>query len=370
MIPTVLRPLLLCLLVVSAAGSETLDEAVRSLAKKVSARLAPSDAPKVSVRNLSSLGDGEAARAKAAFERSLRRSAAHPVEVLLTVSQSLEDCVLVAEFNRDGERVVEMVRFRPEAVTPNQRLSLQKRLQWEQVGPILDVIVTDEDMIVLEPRAITIYVRRAVGWERAGSKLLEPVVAVRDPRGRLQVADGRLTAFLPGTVCRGTWKPSVDVRCEAADAEFELAGEQVKWRPARNTLEAVGWPPFYSLTQVDEESRRLSVLAESDGRTRLYDGRKAAGVSYEGWGSDLVSIAGGCGKDPVVLVTGPGDGDAPDSITAYRIADRKPVQMSDPTPFGGPVTALWPAANGAVAISRNPGTEHYAAYSIAVDCGR
>ena len=36
----------------------------------------------------------------------------------------------------------------------------------------------------------------------------------------------------------------------------------------------------------------------------------------------------------------------------------------------GPVTAIWPAGNAALAVVRNKDTNRYEAYSIAVDCGR
>ncbi len=366
--PTVLR-VFLCLALASAAWCEPLDEAVHSLAKKVSARLAPSDGAQVTLRNLSKLSGGEAARARAILERSLRRSGSRSIDVLLTVSQSLQDVVLVAEFDRNGEHFVEMARYRPDVPPPSRRVALEKRLLLEESVPILDVAEENGALLVLEPQAIVRYERSGTAWQRTGSKPLEGAPVLRDQRGRLQVSNGALVASLPGITCRGTTTPAFEVRCELSASAFELDGEPVEWTAGRNTLESPGWTTFFSLARVDADSGRLYLAAELDGRTHLYDGRKAATGTVEGWGSDMVAMTG-CEGGRLLLVSGTGDSGAPDSLSVWRIAGLKPVQAGDAVNFSGPVTALWPAANGAVAVSRNPATGDYAAYSVAVDCGR
>ena len=210
--PTVLR-VFLCLAFASAAWCEPLDEAVHALAKKVSAQLAPSDGAQVTLRNLSKLSGGEAARARAILERSLRRSGSRPVEVLLTVSQSLQDVVLVAEFDRNGEHLVEMARYLPDAPPPSRRIALEKRLLFEQPVPILDVAEENGALLVLAPQAIVRYERSGTAWQRTGSKPLEGAPVLRDPRGRLQVSNGALVASLPEPLAGVLQRPRL--KCDA-----------------------------------------------------------------------------------------------------------------------------------------------------------
>ena len=65
MIPALALRILL-LLVCFTASAETLDEAIASLAKKVSARLASTETARVTARNSTSLPAAEATRAQAA----------------------------------------------------------------------------------------------------------------------------------------------------------------------------------------------------------------------------------------------------------------------------------------------------------------
>jgi hypothetical protein len=71
-----------------------------------------------------------------------------------------------------------------------------------------------------------------------------------------------------------------------------------------------------------------------------------------------------------VLVTGNGDG-AGESVTAFEIADREPVAVSQPVEFNGAITALWTDSDGtgAIAVSQNSETGRYEAYRLSIACG-
>jgi hypothetical protein len=77
----------------------------------------------------------------------------------------------------------------------------------------------------------------------------------------------------------------------------------------------------------------------------------------------------GCGGKHV-LATSAVDQHSADAITLYDLVNRAPVRVSDPLEFAGPVTALWPAGDGALAVVRNLATGKYAAYNLALNCGR
>ena len=74
-------------------------------------------------------------------------------------------------------------------------------------------------------------------------------------------------------------------------------------------------------------------------------------------------------KRPLVWVTG-----------KETTADRVPPQdfvfaalklaVDEHETWTGPVTALWPAENGALAVARISPTGKHAAYSLTLDCGR
>ena len=366
-----IRAFLFYLLFASLSRGETLDEAARELARRVNARLAPAEAPRVTARNLSPLGTSEVAKARATLERAIRRPVARPaqpVDLIFTVSQNLHGFLLIAELQRNNERMADMVEYRPAPVARSTRAALEKRLLWEQDAPMLDLAIAGDKMIVLEPDAIAIYARHSPGWEFVESKALQQAAAVRDPRGRLVFAESSVSIFLEGTVCRGSWTPALDLNCESGDVGFAQAGEQLRFTTARNTLEAAGWPPFFSYARLDEQSRPLYLVAELDGRTHVYDADKHLAWSFAAWGSDFVTPDSGCASGRQVLATGATDRDSGDSLTAFEFVDRKPAQVSDPAEFPGPIVALWPTANGALAIAHNLATGRYAAYSITIDC--
>lgn len=357
-----------CLLLATVSRGDALDEAVRSLAKKVSARLTAADAPRVTARNISSLSNVEVGRTKSGLERALRRATARAtqtVDVRITISENQRGFLLVAETLRDNDRGVDIAVYRPEIAERTTRSVLEKRLLWEQESPILDVAIVDDKMIVLEPATIVVYARKSTTWDRADSRALDMVGTVRDPRGRLQVSDGSITAWLPGFVCRGSWMPSLDISCESGDPAFPLSGESVKFTMGRDTLEFGDWPPFYSYARIGA----LQLLAEADTRTHVYESGKTLVYTFSAWGSDFTIPENGCAANRFVLATSSADRDAPDTLTSFEFVDRKPVPASDPISFPGPITALWPAGSGVTAIARNLASGQYAAYSITIDCG-
>jgi hypothetical protein len=151
------------------------------------------------------------------------------------------------------------------------------------------------------------------------------------------------------------------MHCEPGDASFPIAGEKARFTAGRNTIEAAGFPPSFSLARTMDG---LFVAAEPDGRARLYDGSKRLGRAVDGWGSDLVSPESGC----VVLVTSATDADSADSITPMKLVDGRPSQAGAPAEFEGSISAFWTEGEGAVAVVHNPKTGTYAAYFITVDC--
>jgi hypothetical protein len=350
--------LLLFLVIGLCARGETLDDAVRTLAKKVMARLGPTEAPRLTSRNLTSLAASEATKAQATFDRALRRRLRNPmpVDVSFTISENLRGYLLVAELRRDTGTQVDMVEFRPDPPPAQVRppVALEKKVLWEQPTPILDLIIVADQMFVLEPTRIARYEKNTSKWELKETSALPPI-NVRDPRGRLEVSGDALFADLPGFACKGAWKPALDIQCQ----------EGGQFLAARNTMDLHDWrAPFFNSVEVGSEV----VVAETDGHTRIYDATRNPAGAFDGWGSDLVLMVDACGGS-FVAASAPGDRKSVDSIALYFVIERAPVRVSDPTEFPGPVTALWPAGSGAMAVVRNLSTGSYAAYVLSVDCG-
>jgi hypothetical protein len=137
-----------------------------------------------------------------------------------------------------------------------------------------------------------------------------------------------------------------------------------RFKAARNTQDLHDWRgEFFSSAELGGDS----FVAEVDGRIHVYDGAHAPQAVFDGWGSDFAMIAA-CGGRHVAASAG--DNAASDSIALYDVANRAPVRVSEPIGLPGPVTALWPAGEGAIAVARNLSTGKYAAYSLSLDCGR
>jgi len=351
--------LIFLLVVFSCARGESLEDAVRALGKKVMARLAPADAPRVTSRSLSSLPAAEVVRAQGILDRALRRRLRNPVpvDVSLTISENLHGYLLVAELRKENTVLVDMLEFRPDLPPAQTRpaVALEKRIVWEQSSAILDLVILADQMLLLDTTRIARFERNASKWELKETFVLT-ATSGRDPRGRLEISGDSLSADLPGVACKGMWKPALSIQCD----------EGGRFPADRNTMDLHDWrAPFFHSAEIGNDV----YVAEVDGRTRVYDATRNPAGTFDDWGSDFVPLSDACGGS-YVAATAPGDRKTVDSIALYGVVNRAPVRVSDPTEVPGPVTALWPTATGALAVARNLSTGSYAAYALSVDCGR
>jgi hypothetical protein len=344
----------LFLLFSSLTVGETLEDGARAMARSTLIHLAASERAHVTIHNLTPL---EVSRVQAAFERVLRRNARSEkiVEVTLTISDNVKGYLLVAEIFHGDERAIEMrsVPKEPAVAPAPAGITIAKKLLWEQSAPILDVALVADFMLVLDTAGVSRYERREGQWDRVG--VLPAASTVRDPRGKLDLEGDSLTVQLPGTTCRGTWNPSVSLHCDAGG--MLTAG--------RNTLESSDLPEHFS----EARTKDVLLLAEMDGRTHVYDSAGKHAGSFDGWGTDFVAIQNGCAANRIAAASA-SYGDSSDSVALYDVVNNAAVRLSDPAELPGPVTALWSAKDGALAVVRNVSTRRYEAYSIAVDCGR
>jgi len=353
--------------------------AAHDLARAVSAAVAQEPVA-VSVKNLSALGAGDAAEIRRVFESELKAAGQPAAEVQLTISENLTQFLLVAEIHRPGERQVLLVSWpRPPAAStaaPKDKpaqVTLEKKLLWEQDLPILDVAQSGDAMLVLDGTRVLL-VR---GAERQSAPIPATHPWPRDLRGRLSVSPSgsgtAFTAYLPGTICRGSADAQLALECRDSPDPWLLApGAIAIFAPDRNIFQghldvepggARDLPPFYSAAPAGD----AWIFAAADGRAHLYTHAWELTRNIDQWGSDVAGIQTPCGAR--ILANRPTGLTAPDAIQPYEVVDSTPNPAGPAIDFSGPITALWSAGNSGTAISRDLQTGRYAAFSLAPICG-
>jgi hypothetical protein len=347
-----MRPLLFVLLAILAPETwgQTMEDAIRTLARNVAAQLAPGETAHVSERSLSPAYTAETTRARTLLDRALRRPPARGaalVEVVVTATENLRGPLLVAEIQKSQETVVETASYSAQPLARATRPALVSKLLWEQAEPILDLsLMADQSALVLSPSGVKLCHRGEAQCEMKEARSLSPTV--RDPRGKLVVSPDSFVAYFP----------------DGASGEFQIDGEQVHFSPGQNTFETAGGEKFFSVARAGS----YRIVTGLDGRTRISQGSQTSVVND--WGSDVVGIASSCETGPLVVATSSGESTGSDSAAAYDIASQPPRAASEPAQFAGPVTALWPAPGGALAVVHQLATGRYAAYNLTLDCGR
>lgn len=310
-------------LIAMCAQGATRDEAVASLAAKISGHLVGNERAQVTVRNASTLPQGSFAALEGACQKALRRRLKNPVpvEVIITVSENVEGFLLVAEIAKNAQKEVEMTSFlRENTSSANSEPLIEKHLVWRQPGVLLDLAIQGETMLALEPGRVVRYQRIAGSWTQAAEAPV-PALKLRDPRGRLAWDVDQVSVYLPGASCHGP-AGTLALNCNPNTEDFSHNGATVHFVPARNELAG----------------------------ERRWNG---AGEAVQCGGRWLASAE-----------TSPSEYDS----VALFSANGKRVSESLELP--GPVTALWPAPEGALAVVRLLTGDLYAAYALTTDCRR
>jgi hypothetical protein len=338
----------------------------------------------LSVRSLPDQGTTDAADLRRLLESELRGrgisiDSGASDELRVTLSQTFTGCLLVAELKRGDERQVMFVPWtRPPSAPRAAGISVEKTLLFAQAEPVLDVARIGGDLLVLQPGRVARFEQSNGRWEPRESAAFGSLTLPRDPRGRLVVQAGSYLAYLPGAICSGAVTP-LDIRCREAEEAWPL-GLRAWFARGRNYFDgrvtapgiAKSVPPFYSVAAADEPAGRLWIFTRLDGRAYLHDsGLEPVGPALGTWGADIAGLAAKCGSGSTVLAARAGDGSEKDTIRVYQIMERQAVEQAPAIEMPGPVTALWPAdETSAIAISRDIASGEYAAYRLAISCGR
>jgi hypothetical protein len=354
--------------------------AARDLARTVAAAVAHEPVA-LTVKNQSALSAADTAEIRRVFESELKTAGQPAAEVRIAISENLTQFLLVAEIHRQGDRQVLLESWprtpAPSAAAPQDkpaRVTLEKKLVWEQDQPILDVAQSGDAMLVLDATRVLL-VR---GAERQSAPIPATHPWPRDIRGRLSVSDSAFTAYLPGAICRGTAQPQLSLVCRDSPDPWLLApGAIALFAPDRNLFPghidvepggARDLPPFYSAAPAGD----AWIFAAADGRAHVYTHSWESAGAIDQWGSDIAAIQTPCGAR--ILATRPTGHTEPDAIRTYDLGVPEgnggaPRPAGPAIEFSGPITALWSAVNSATAVSRDLQTGRYAAFILAPTCG-
>ncbi|MGA8150195.1 MAG: hypothetical protein WB952_04545 [Terriglobales bacterium] len=370
------------------------------LARKISAVIGPGEVA-LDVVNVSSLKNKDADEILHGLLNELSSLGLHSVPpdqaaatIRVTLSENLQDYVWVAEIRQGNKEssVVMVATSRPDNLAwdhPVSALSLHKALIWMDDNRILDVALpvgNPAHMIVLEPESVLLYVLQSGHWQQENAfAITHPRPWPRDLRGRLVLRKDHLfDAYLPGVLCRSSTTAPLAINCRESDDPWPLAPDppplSAFFAPTRNFFTGVFSPgiqkqtatsPFYSAASLPRDKYTLWVFATVDGQVHWLDGMTDQVTGNLGWGSDIVSLHSGCGSGWQILATEKRGG-RHDTLTAFEVADRDPVVVSQPEEFSGGISALWTDADSATAIVIVQDSEagKYEAYRISPTCGQ
>ena len=295
--------------------SETLDDAAKELARKISAALPAQENVSWELRNLSSLQRGEVARVEGVLEselhdRGIRVSGSGAAaSIVVTLSEDLKGYVWTGEIRQgDASRAVLLAVDRPPESRSSSKttpVALRSLKFWEGPEPILDAAEISDGsgkswLVLLLPDVLAIQDKQSGSTNKL--EIPSEGIASRDPRGQLRPAQSGngISFFIPGRIC---------------DADWEKRSIECQW-VAQPYLEA-----------------------------RLI-----------------------CGATGEFLASGAGDYTETDSVQAFQAGPSGRVAISAELEFPGPIMALHGGPDAPRMIARNLKTGNYEAHRLSVTC--
>jgi hypothetical protein len=336
----------------AVAGSATLEDYAKEMARKTVAALPARENVQYEIRNASSLKPEDVARIEQALSAELEAQGLHAVPsggasaaviagVVITLSESWNELVWTANI-RQGEQSHAVLMSVPRlaadgAASKAMPLTLRAEKFWDGPQRILDAGL--------------------ISYGRAQSWLV------------LLLPDGPLVQNIQDG---STGKVDVPRGTTASREPMGSLG----FNDGVNTIWFSLWtPPVMRICKVDLESHTILECLPNDKDNRPVDARfpmmvdgAPAGPPPSGKGLELV-IPAVCGGTSQFLASGNRDDTEPDSLQAFEIGPNGPVAISAEQNFPGPVVALHTGATPR-AIVRNLTTGNYEAYRVAISCGQ
>lgn len=386
---------ILSMILVRCVSAAVAEEDVQTLSQKIAASLVQGEAITLTVHALLPQSAGEVLALRRLLTRTLIQqriritgNPSNQPNVVVTLSQNWQGGLLVAEIQKDENRIVLIQPChltQPTLPTTSTKYSIQKELIWQQDAPILDLAKTGTRLLILEPAQIAVYSQDNRHWQLQ-QKISMPsgTVLPRDPRGRLALQGQLLTVFLPFLTCHANLDSSTSLSCEPGESEwplierlhFKLSGSISSGRNFFDSQVKLGSAelktllPFYSAAFIGDEKNATLLFTGQDGKVHLYSHELKSLGTLSGWGSEIADVESACDHQSLILATQPGDWAKADAIQAFKLIQTRGIVVSEPVPLSGPVMALWPSSDptAALAIVKELDSGNYAAYQLSVSC--
>jgi hypothetical protein len=378
-------------------------EAIFSLAAEIASAVTPSRTMSIDVQDITAGAPVDPAAIRQALEAEIGTQggrtvpiSANPaadVAVRVTVSHDFAGYLLVAEIpltDKPQAAIVPVSVAAQPPFRPSPEPTLHRRIVWEQSNPIVDFgqAINGGQTVwyILEPDRLVVHEFSGTDEVLEAARPISRLYTSRDPRGRIAITDPtHVTAWMAAARCDGAWTPSFSIDCTAnVDEQWPTASASWTFDPSQNNFTGVltlsssltvKLPAFYSaaspLSQTTGGSGSRWLVTGLEGRAQLFSGATGASASFDGWGSDIVSIAPACGSSWQLLVTGAGDWTKPDHIQLYEIDGEHAGALGQPLDVPGPILTMWPSDDGKSArvVSRNLQTGMYEASIVSPSCG-
>ena len=329
----------------AVAGSATLEDSAKELARKIAAALPAGENVSCEIRNISSLKSGEADRIEQTVKAELQErgvrltSSGAAISVMVTLSENFRNLVWTGEIHQTDTSHVILVSV--ERSSENRGFS----------------------------SAMPVTIRSEKFWE--GPERILDAGEISDGAGK-----SWLVLLLPGG-------PLIQDRTTGLESTIELTSNQSASRDPWGNLDfqPVGSVIVFFLSprvcSVNLETHNLDVCLPAEGSARgPLDSRFSvmfdvapSGPPPPGKGTavEMKSACGGAGR---FLATGARDYTQTDSVQVFQTGPGGAVAVSTELGFPGPVTALHAVSGSLRAVVRNLATGNYEAYRLSISCGQ
>jgi hypothetical protein len=236
--------------------ADSLEDAARALARKVSAVPQRERRFFLSWQNHSSLVDQRSQALKESFmdefggENLVEKQEPPAYTLQVSIEETPAFYVLVANVPTaagDTTRISRIARGAlPSAGISAGQYGLSKQLIWQQQEPILDAVETGDEtdgpgpLLILSRDSLSLYRRHNDSWElRDSARIPKPEKTLRVPRGEIRFSLGNEkqdSIVLPGQSCDVAIAEKIDLNCRAVSQSWRegtflasSCGRSVSW---------------------------------------------------------------------------------------------------------------------------------------------
>jgi hypothetical protein len=328
----------------AVAGSATLEESAKELAREIAAALPARENVSCEIRNISSLRMDEAARVEEALKAELQdrgiriSSRVATISVMVTLSENFKNFVWTGEIHQGDSTQVVLI-------------AVKRSLESRSFSNAMPVTIHSEKF-----------------WE--GPERILDAGAISDGAGK-----SWFVLLLPGGLL-------IQDRQTGSASTVEITSGQSASRDPWGNLyfgqigNTIGFFLSPRACNVNLETRRLTECLRTDvqdvplgGRALVLIDLAPPGPPQPGKGTEIV-MGSVCGGASQFLATGARDYTQTDSLQVFQTESSGAVAVSTELEFPGPITAFHTVSDTPRAFVKNLATGNYEAYRLSFSCGQ